>query len=77
MTHRTRRVVVTQRFFDEAAIAYLQAEGCEVAIADLPSATPESRGSCSRPFRSWPSSRGAAWDTSASTSKRRRSSAAW
>ena len=27
MTHRTRRVVVTQRFFDEAAIAYLQAEG--------------------------------------------------
>lgn len=36
MTHRTRRVVVTQRFFDEAAIAYLQAEGCEVAIADLP-----------------------------------------
>ena len=36
MTHRTRRVVVTQRFFDEAAIAYLEGEGCEVVIADLP-----------------------------------------
>jgi D-3-phosphoglycerate dehydrogenase len=31
-----RRVVVTQRFFDEKAIAYLQANGCEVIIADLP-----------------------------------------
>lgn len=36
MTHGTRRVVVTQRFFDEAAIAYLQAQGCEVVVADLP-----------------------------------------
>ncbi len=36
MTNRMRRVVVTQRFFDEAAIAYLEGEGCEVVIADLP-----------------------------------------
>ena len=28
MTNRMRRVVVTQRFFDEAAIAYLEGEGC-------------------------------------------------
>lgn len=32
----TRRVVVTQRFFDTATIAYLEANGCEVVIADLP-----------------------------------------
>ena len=31
-----RRVVVTQRFFDEKTIAYLQSQGCEVIIADLP-----------------------------------------
>lgn len=31
-----RRVVVTQRFFDPASIAFLQQNGCEVAIADLP-----------------------------------------
>jgi D-3-phosphoglycerate dehydrogenase len=31
-----RNVVVTQRFFDEASIAYLRAQGCEVTIADLP-----------------------------------------
>jgi D-3-phosphoglycerate dehydrogenase len=31
-----RRVVVTQRFFDEKTIAYLRANGCEVIIADLP-----------------------------------------
>jgi len=30
-----RRVVVTQRFFDPAAIAYLEAAQCEVEIADL------------------------------------------
>jgi len=30
-----RRVVVTQRFFDPAAIACLEAAGCEVHIADL------------------------------------------
>lgn len=36
MTSSSRRVVVTQRFFDEATIAYLEAHGCEVAIADLP-----------------------------------------
>lgn len=36
MTLSNWRVVVTQRFFDEAAIAYLEAQGCEVAIADLP-----------------------------------------
>lgn len=31
-----RRVVVTQRFFDDETIAYLEANGCEVVIADLP-----------------------------------------
>lgn len=31
-----RRVVVTQRFFDQEAIAYLEANGCEVEVADLP-----------------------------------------
>ena len=30
------RVVVTQRFFDDATVAWLQASGCEVVIADLP-----------------------------------------
>lgn len=33
---RTRKVVVTQRFFDEAAIAYLREHNCNVTIADLP-----------------------------------------
>lgn len=32
----SRRVVVTQRFFDDATIVYLEAQGCEVAVADLP-----------------------------------------
>jgi D-3-phosphoglycerate dehydrogenase len=36
MRASTRRVVVTQRFFDAATIAYLEASGCEVVIADLP-----------------------------------------
>ncbi|MDP2212855.1 phosphoglycerate dehydrogenase [Phenylobacterium sp.] len=36
MARNNRRVVVTQRFFDEAAVAYLEAAGCEVVIADLP-----------------------------------------
>lgn len=36
MGSHSRRVVVSQRFFDEAAIAFLQAAGCEVAFADLP-----------------------------------------
>ncbi len=31
-----RRVVVTQRFLDAATLAYLEANGCEVAVADLP-----------------------------------------
>ena len=35
MALNNRRVVVTQRFFDEAAIAYLEAAGCDVVIADL------------------------------------------
>ena len=30
-----RRVVVTQRFFDDDTIGYLNANGCEVVIADL------------------------------------------
>lgn len=32
----TRRVVVTQRFFDDATTAYLRANDCEVVIAELP-----------------------------------------
>ncbi len=32
----SRRVVVTQRFFDDATIAYLEANGCEVVLADPP-----------------------------------------
>lgn len=32
----SRRVVVTQRFFDDATLAYLEANGCEVFVADLP-----------------------------------------
>ncbi|GAA5236760.1 hydroxyacid dehydrogenase [Verticiella sediminum] len=31
-----RTVVVTQRFFDEETISYLDAHGCEVRLADLP-----------------------------------------
>jgi len=31
-----RKVVVTQRFFDDRTVAYLEANGCEVVIADLP-----------------------------------------
>ena len=36
MASKTRRVVVTQRFFDEASRAYLQRAGCEVVLAELP-----------------------------------------
>lgn len=36
MASSSRRVVVTQRFFDDVTIAYLEAHGCEVVIADLP-----------------------------------------
>lgn len=32
----TRTVVVTQRFFDEETISYLNSHGCEVRVADLP-----------------------------------------
>lgn len=32
----SRRVIVTQRFFDPASIAYLEQQGCDVVIADLP-----------------------------------------
>jgi D-3-phosphoglycerate dehydrogenase len=31
-----RKVLVTQRFFDPESLAYLQAQGCEVRIAELP-----------------------------------------
>lgn len=31
-----RKVLVTQRFFDPDSLAYLQAQGCEVHIAELP-----------------------------------------
>ncbi len=33
---RPRKVVVTQRFFDDRTQAYLRAHGCEVVIASLP-----------------------------------------
>lgn len=33
---RPRKVVVTQRFFDDRAQAYLQAHGCDVEVAPLP-----------------------------------------
>lgn len=33
---QSRRVVVTQRFFDEAAIRYLTGQGCEVVLAEPP-----------------------------------------
>jgi D-3-phosphoglycerate dehydrogenase len=36
MPSANRRVVVTQRFFDQATIDYLEQNGCEVVIADLP-----------------------------------------
>lgn len=36
MTSKSRRVVVTQNFFDEASIAYLRANDCEVVIAKMP-----------------------------------------
>jgi D-3-phosphoglycerate dehydrogenase len=31
-----RKVVITQRFFDEQSLAYLHSEGCAVTIAELP-----------------------------------------
>lgn len=36
MTSSGRRVVVTQRFFDQATIDFLEGAGCEVVVADLP-----------------------------------------
>lgn len=36
MTARTRRVVVTQRFFDSSTTAFLEENGCSVAEAELP-----------------------------------------
>jgi D-3-phosphoglycerate dehydrogenase len=36
MSAGSRRVVVTQRFFDDASKAFLQGAGCEVVIAELP-----------------------------------------
>lgn len=36
MSVPNRRVVVTQRFFDAATIAWLEEKGCEVILADLP-----------------------------------------
>jgi D-3-phosphoglycerate dehydrogenase len=35
MSARPRRVVVTQRFFDDASEAFLRDAGCEVVVADL------------------------------------------
>ncbi len=36
MTDTSRRVVVTQRFFDDRTIAYLEENDCRVEVADLP-----------------------------------------
>lgn len=36
MSSASRRVVVTQRFFDQATIDYLAGAGCDVVLADLP-----------------------------------------
>lgn len=36
MSASGRRVLVTQRFFDDATRDYLEANGCEVVVADLP-----------------------------------------
>lgn len=36
MPSENRRVVVTQRFFDQAVIDYLEQAGCEVVLAELP-----------------------------------------
>ncbi len=36
MTSAGRRVVVTQRFFDQATIDYLEGAGCEIVQAELP-----------------------------------------
>jgi D-3-phosphoglycerate dehydrogenase / 2-oxoglutarate reductase len=35
-THAAHKVVVTQRFFDEAAMDYLRTNNCDVTIAELP-----------------------------------------
>ncbi len=32
----SRRVVVTQRFFDDTSLSYLKSQNCEVSIVDLP-----------------------------------------
>ncbi len=37
----SRKVVVTVRFFDLAAIAFLEANGCQVIVADLPPGKPD------------------------------------
>lgn len=36
MREPSRRVVVTQRFFDDASVAILESAGCEVVLAELP-----------------------------------------
>jgi D-3-phosphoglycerate dehydrogenase len=35
-THAARKVVVTQRFFDDATLDYLRQHNCDVTIAELP-----------------------------------------
>ena len=37
MPNKTRRVVITQRFFDDASLSYLKDNGCDPVIAELPS----------------------------------------
>src|ERR1700720_2161015 len=33
---KTRKVVITQRFFDAETVSYLRSNGCDVVIAELP-----------------------------------------
>ena len=37
----SRKVVVTQNFFDDESIAFLKANGCDVVIAKLPGGRPD------------------------------------
>ena len=41
MKRPPRKIVVTQKFFDDEAIAYLRAQDCDVEIATLPDNTGE------------------------------------
>jgi hypothetical protein len=52
-----RKVVVTQRFFDDRAHAYLRSHGCEVTIAPCRPERPTATCRMTRWSRSWPARR--------------------